>query len=258
MKKIVSKLPTFLLGAIVGITFTGATAVGAATYLKATQSKVKIVVDGAQAKLSESPMNIGGRLYLPVRDTANAMGYSVESVTSSLVSLKEGITASSTSNSGSTGGQSGTVVTTPSSSNSGLANTTASKKVANLRETYSTDGKLDAQKIRTALNNGTLDVNSTDSTNGNNTLLMYVIEEDNFEAYKAINRNALDVNVQRDDGKTALMLTVIENSSFYFGEVINKKPDTKLKDNSSKTALDYAENNPSLRVDLNAYMLFNK
>ncbi|MCG7377390.1 copper amine oxidase N-terminal domain-containing protein [Paenibacillus sp. ACRSA] len=258
MKKILSKIPTFTLGLIVGVAVTAGTAVGAATYLKATQSNVKIVVDGNQAKLSDSPMNIGGRLYLPVRDTANVMGYSVESVTSSQVSLKEGLTASNTANGGSTSGQSGTVVTTPSSSNSGSANTTASRKIANLRETYSTNGKLDAEKIRIALNNGALDVNSTDSTNGNNTLLMYVIEEDNFEAYKAINRNALDVNIQRDDGKTALMMTVIENSSFYFGEVINKKPDTKLKDNSSKTALDYAENNSSLRVDLNAYMLFNK
>ncbi|NMI04805.1 hypothetical protein HF638_12510 [Paenibacillus sp. SZ31] len=254
MKKIVSKLPTFLLGAIVGITFTAGTEIGAATYLKATQSNVKVVVDGTQAKLSDSPLNVNGRLYLPVRETANAMGYTVESVTSSQVSLKEGATSSNVTNSGSTSGQSGTVVTAPSNNNT---NTTASKKVKNLKETYSTNGKLDADKIRTALNNGTLDVNAQDSETLE-TLLMLVVKEDNFEAYKAINRNALDVNVQRYDGKTALMLTVIENSSFYFGEVINKNPDTKLKDNSSKTALDYAENNPSLRVDLNAYMLFNK
>ncbi|WDQ34981.1 stalk domain-containing protein [Paenibacillus marchantiae] len=257
MKKMFTKLPTFLLGAVVGITLTTGTAVGATTYLKATQSNVKIVVDGTQAKLSDSPLNVNGRLYLPVRDTANAMGYSVESVTSTQVSLEKGSTTNSTTNTGSTGSQSGSAIV-PSQSSDNNTSTTTSKKVKNLRETYSTDEKLDAEKIRTALNNGTLDVNAQDSTNGGNTLLMYVIEEDNFEAYKAINRNALDVNVQRDDGKTALMLSVIENSSFYFGEVINKKPDTKLKDNSKKTALDYAENNSSLRVDLNAYMLFNK
>ncbi|MCM3134587.1 copper amine oxidase N-terminal domain-containing protein [Paenibacillus polysaccharolyticus] len=247
MKKMFKKLPTFLLGAVVGITFTGATAVGAATYLKATQSNVKVIVDGTQAKLSDSPLNVNGRLYLPVRDTANAMGYSVESVTSSQVSLKEGVATSNATNTGSTG----TTVTTPSNN----TNETASKKVKNLRETYSTDGKLDPDKIRTALNNGTLDVNSQDSTNGNNTLLMYVIEENNYEAYKAIKRNALDVNVQRDDGKTALMLTVISKNDFYFGEMTNLKADAKLKDNSGKQAIDYADDNSTEQRYLKIYMM---
>ncbi|PIH61599.1 hypothetical protein CS562_03775 [Paenibacillus sp. LK1] len=266
----ISKLSTFTLGAIVGITVTAGSAVGAAAYLKATQSNVKIVVDGTQAKLSESPLNVNGKLYLPVRDTANAMGYSVESVTSSTVSLKEGVSKSNAttnsgttaqsgtgSNNGSTGGQSGTDTTNPSKPSTTNNNST-SKKVNNLKETYSTDGKLDAEKIRTALNNGTLDVNAQDSSNGGNTLLMYAIEEENYEAYKAINRNALDVNTQRDDLKTALHITLINNNSFYFGELINKKPNATLKDSSGKTALDYADKNSSLRVDLNAYMLFNK
>lgn len=248
MKKMVSKLPTFMLGAVVGITLTAGTAVGAATYLKATQSNIKIVVDGSQAKLSESPLNVNGRLYLPVRDTANALGYSVDSVTSSQVSLKEETTTKNSSSTGSNDSSSGTTVTKPSTS------TTASKKVENLRETYSTDGKLDAEKIRTALNNGTLDVNATDSTNGNNTLLMYVIEENNYEAFKAIKRNALDVNVQRDDGKTALMLSVINKNSFYFGEINELKPDYLIKDKDGKQAYDYAEKNSSFQIGLKIYM----
>lgn len=251
MKKIISKLPTFMLGAVVGVTLTAGTAVGAATYLKATQSNVKVVVDGTQAKLSDSPLNVNGRLYLPVRDTANAMGYSVESVTSSQVSLKESATSSNT-----------TTTTTNSSNttpnNSTATNSTTSKKVKNLKETYSTDGKLDAEKIRTALNNDTLDVNATDSTNGNNTLLMYVIEENNYEAFKAINRNALDVNVQRDDGKTALHIAVLEKNSFYFGEIMDKKPSVTMKDSDGKIPIDYSEKNSSFNLRLNAYMLFNK
>ncbi|WP_340031123.1 stalk domain-containing protein [Paenibacillus sp. FSL K6-1122] len=252
MKKMFKKLPTFLFGAVVGVAVTAGTAVGAATYLKATQSNVKIVVDGTQAKLSESPMNIGGRLYLPVRDTANALGYSVESITSSQVSLKEGVTANSTTNTGPTGVQFGTVVTTPSNNNT---NTTASKKVKDLKEIYSTDNKLDAEKIRTALNNGTLDVNAQDLSNGGNTLLMYVVEENNYEAYKAIKRNALDVNVQRDDGKTALMLTVITKNDFYFGEMTNLKADAKIKDSSKKQAIDYADDNSTEQRYLKIYMM---
>ncbi|WP_339236234.1 stalk domain-containing protein [Paenibacillus sp. FSL R5-0517] len=252
MKKLASKIPTFMLGAIVGITLTAGTAVGATAYLKATQSNVKLMVDGSQAKLSDSPLIVSGRLYLPVRDTANAMGYSVESVTSFQVSLKESVTTNSTTNTGSTGGQSGTVVTTPSNNNS---NTTSIKKVKNLKETYSTDGKLDAEKIRTALNNGSLGVNAQDSSNGGNTLLMYVIEENNYEAYKAIKRNALNVDVQRDDGKTALMLTIINKNDFYFGEMTSLKADAALTDKTGKQAIDYADDNSTEQRYLKIYMM---
>ncbi|PYY28371.1 stalk domain-containing protein [Paenibacillus illinoisensis] len=250
MKKLAAKLPTFLLGAVVGITLTAGTAVGAATYLKATQSNVKIVVDGSQAKLSDSPLNVNGRLYLPVRDTANALGYSVESVSSSKVSLKESTSdGNSTTTSSSNNASSGNNTINPNT------NTIVGKKVKNLKETYSTEGKLDADKIRTALNSGVLGVNDQDSTNGGNTLLMYAIEENNFEAYKAIKRNALDVNVQRDDGKTALMLSVINKNSFYFGEINELKPDYLIKDNNGKQAYDYAEKNSSFQIGLKIYMM---
>lgn len=124
-----------------------------------------------------------------------------------------------------------------------------------MKEIYSTDNKLDAEKIRTALNNGTLDVNAQDLSNGGNTLLMYVIEENNYEAYKAIKRNALDVNVQRDDGKTALMLTVITKNDFYFGEMTNLKADAKIKDSSKKQAIDYADDNSTEQRYLKIYMM---
>lgn len=236
-----------MLGAIVGVAVTAGSAVGAATYLKATQSNVKIVVDGTQAKLSDSPLNVNGKLYLPVRDTANAMGYSVESVNSSQVSLKE-----SSNNSSSTTSTSNSSTTTPS--NSTNANTTTSKKVKNLKEAYSTDGKLDAEKIRVALNDGSLDINAQDSSNGDNTLLMYAIEEKNYEAYKALKRNSLNPNIQRTDGKTALHLVTINEDRFYFGELKNLKADPDIKDNSSMKPLDYAKEDSAMYDLLRIYM----
>ncbi|MGV2887918.1 stalk domain-containing protein [Paenibacillus taichungensis] len=256
MKKMIGKLSTFTLGAIVGITVTAGTAVGAASYLKATQSNVKIVVDGTQAKLSESPLNVNGKLYLPVRDTANAMGYSVESVTSTQVSLKEGTSTSNGTNNGSTGSNdssSGTTVTNPSTNN----NNSTSKKVKNLKETYSTDDKLDAEKIRTALNIGTLDVNAQDSTDGNS-LLHYVVLEDNYEVFRAINRNALNPNLQNNQGQTALMLAVINDKGQLYGEIRDLKPDVTIKDKSGKQVIDYADPNSTYYSSLRAYMLFNK
>ncbi|MFS0857331.1 stalk domain-containing protein [Paenibacillus taichungensis] len=252
MKKMLRKMSTFTLGLIVGVTFTGATAVGAATYLKATQSNVKIVVDGTQAKLSESPLNVNGKLYLPVRDTANAMGYSVESVSSTQVSLKEGVSASSTSNSSSTVDKTGSAEL-PSQN----TNTTTSKKVKNLKDTYSTDGKLDAEKIRTALNNGSLDVNAQDSDDGN-TLLHYVVMEENYEAFKAIKRNALNVNLKNLLGQTPIMITVIEDKGFYFGEIRDLKPDLNITDNSGKKVIDLADPKSTYYSTLRGDMLFSK
>lgn len=247
MKKMLSKVPTFMLGAIVGVTVTAGSAVGAATYLKATQSNVKLVVDGSQAKLSESPLNVNGKLYLPVRDTANAMGYSVESVTSTQVSLKESVTDSSSVTS-----PTNNTPTTPS--NPTNTNTTASKKVKNLKETYSTDGKLDATKIRTALDNKSLDLNAVDQDTGN-ALIHYVIEENNFEAFKAIKRNALNVNVQNSLGQTPLHIAILNNSSFYLGELKDLKANADLKDNNGSKPIDLAKKNSPNYISLEAYML---
>jgi len=251
MKKMLSKMPAFMLGAIVGVAVTAGSAVGAATYLKATQSNVKLVVDGSQAKLSESPLNVNGKLYLPVRDTANAMGYSVESVTSSTVSLKENSTnsSSSTSNSGSTSSTS-----TNSVNNTKPQSTTANKKVKNLQETYSTDGKLDTTKIRSALDNKTLDLNAVDQDTGN-TLLHYAIEENNFEAFKAIKRNALNVNIQNSLGQTPLHIAILNNSSFYLGELKDLKADANIKDDEGNLPIDLAKKNSPNYISLEAYML---
>ncbi|MGE7054951.1 stalk domain-containing protein, partial [Paenibacillus glucanolyticus] len=75
MKKRFSSVPAFALGAIVGVTLTAGTAVGAAVYLKAVPSPAKIVVNSSEVKLSEPPVVIQNKLYVPVRDFSEALGY---------------------------------------------------------------------------------------------------------------------------------------------------------------------------------------
>ncbi|WP_260865860.1 stalk domain-containing protein [Paenibacillus xylanexedens] len=255
MKKLVSKIPTFMLGAIVGIALTAGTAVGAATYLKATQSNVKIIVDGTQAKLSESPLNVNGKLYLPIRDTANAMGYSVESVTSSQVSLKEGISKSNaTTNNGSTE----TSVNNPSNSNNTTTtNNTGGQYVQGLHEKYSTDGKLDAAKIKEAITTKKISVNAQDKETGNS-LMHYVVLENNYSLFIAIKRNALDVNLQNNEKQTPLHLAVINKNSFYYGELRDLKANPTIEDKNSLLPIDYAEKNSVFDIGLDAYMRFYK
>lgn len=254
MKKMVKKLPTFLLGAIVGVTVTAGTAVGAATYLKATQSNVKIVVDGSQAKLSESPMNINGKLYLPVRDTANAMGYSVESVTSSQVSLKEGVSASSTTSNGSTGNS---VNNSNNSNNSTTTNNSGGQYVQGLHEKYSTDGKLDAAKVKEAITTQKITVNTQDKDTGNS-LMHYVVLENNYSLYLSIKRNALDVNLLNNQKQTPLHLAVINKNSFYYGELEQLKANPNIEDKNGLLPIDYAEKNSVFDIGLDAYMRFYK
>ena len=59
---------------------TAGTAVGAAVYLKAFPSHSKIMVNGSEARLSDSPVVIQNKLYVPVRDFSEALGYRVGSV----------------------------------------------------------------------------------------------------------------------------------------------------------------------------------
>ncbi|WP_340018376.1 stalk domain-containing protein [Paenibacillus sp. FSL H3-0457] len=254
MKKLVTKIPTFLLGAVVGITLTGATAVGAATYLKVTQSNVKVVVDGSQAKLSDSPLNVNGRLYLPVRDTANAMGYTVESVTSSQVSLKEGF---STSNATSNNGSTVTSVTNSNSNKSSTSKNTGGQYVQGLHEKYSTNGKLDAVKVKEAITAKEIIVNTQDKETGNS-LMHYVVLENNYSLYLTIKRNALDVNLRNKQKQTPLHLSVINKNSFYYGELEQLNANPKIEDINGLLPIDYAEKNSVFDIGLDAYMRFYK
>ncbi|WP_019420052.1 stalk domain-containing protein, partial [Paenibacillus sp. OSY-SE] len=206
MKKLITKTPAFLLGLLVGAILTAGTAVGAATFYKAMPMNIKVVVGENQAKLSESPLNVNGKTYLPLRDTASALGYSVQSVTSSEITLKEKANVDKEKNQKNT------------AKNDKTKTTIKTVKMKNLKETYSTDGKLDAAKIKEALNNGTLDVNAQDSDTGM-TLMHYVVLEDNYEAYKAIRRNDLNVDIPDNNGQTPLFLSVIDQNSFFFGEL---------------------------------------
>ncbi|OMD78247.1 ankyrin repeat domain-containing protein [Paenibacillus odorifer] len=237
------KIPTFALGLIVGITLTAGTAVGAATYLKATPKTVKIVV-GSNQKSVEA-MNVQNKLYVPVRDAGDSFGYSVSGVTSSTVTFAEGVTT----NSAGTG------------TNAGNENTSSTKAggeyVQDLHKKYSTDGKLDAEKIKAALAAKEITINVQDKETGNS-LLHYVVLEDNFAVFSVIKVNALNVNLQNKEGQTALILAVIEKSDFYTSEMKNLKAKATIKDNSGKQAIEYAEKNSAIETGLTTYMFFNK
>ncbi|MBN3522250.1 stalk domain-containing protein [Paenibacillus apiarius] len=236
------KITILITGIFIGVALSAGTVVGATTYLKATQSNVKLVVNDTEAKLSNPPVHVNGKLYLPVRDTANALGYSVQSITRSTVTLKEGISQN-----------------TSAQTNDSKAKENIHKKenqmVKNLKETYSTDGKLDAAKLKEALNNATLDVNAQDADTGM-TLMHYVVLEDNYEVYKAIIRNDLNVNIPDNNGQTPLFLSVIHKNSFYFGELRDElNADVMIKDSEGKQAIDYADKNSTFYRSLRFRML---
>ncbi|WP_326119110.1 stalk domain-containing protein [Paenibacillus lautus] len=49
-------------------------------FLKAVPSHSKILVNGSEAKLSESPVVIQNKLYVPLRDFSEALEYQIGSV----------------------------------------------------------------------------------------------------------------------------------------------------------------------------------
>ncbi|MNC17560.1 hypothetical protein D3C75_654460 [compost metagenome] len=236
--KEMKKIPTFALGLIVGATLTAGTVVGASNSLSAIQKTVKLVVDGKST--SVSAVNVNNKLYIPVRDAGNSFGYSVTGVTSSAVTFSEGTT--STTASVSTGTSTSTTATT------------GGEYVEGLHDKYSTDGKLDANKIKVGLAAGEITVNAQEESNGTS-LLQYAIKENNFEVYSLIKVNSLNVNLQDNSGNTALHTAVICDSIFYVGELKTLKVDATIKNKDGKQAIDYATKNSSIQINLEAYML---
>nr|WP_087433209.1 Hsp20 family protein [Paenibacillus apiarius] len=232
-----------MLGLLVGAILTAGTAVGAATFYKAMPMNITVVVGENQAKLSDSPLNVNGKTYLPLRDTASALGYSVQSVTSSEITLKERTKVNTEKEQKNT------------TKNNNTKMPIQTVKMKNLKETYSIDGKLDPAKIKAALENGSLDVNAQDSDTGM-TLMHYVVLEDNYEAYEAIRRNDLNVNIPDNNGQTPLFLSVIHKNHFFFGELRDDlNADFMIKDSEGKQAIDYADKNSTFYLSLRAKML---
>ncbi|KOS03328.1 stalk domain-containing protein, partial [Paenibacillus polymyxa] len=114
------------------------------TYLKATLTPTKIIVDGEQAKLSDSPINVNGKAYLPLRDTASAMGYNVASASGGKIELvkSNGTTPAPSS--------------TPSATTTTKSESPATTAVKSGGKTFNVDqyakgDKLDSEKIAAAI-----------------------------------------------------------------------------------------------------------
>lgn len=232
------KIPTFLMGAVVGVTLTAGTTIGAANYLKATQQTVKIVVGSNQS--SVSAVNVNNKLYIPVRDAGNTFGYSVSGVTSSTVTFAEGATKP---------------VISEIKKGSTASTQVGGEYVQGLHEKYSTDGKLDAAKVKAGIAAKEISINAQDKETGLS-LLQYVIKENNFAVYSVIKINSLNPNLQDNEGNTALHTSIIEKSNFYFGELINEyRADAQIKNIEGKLPLDLAEKNSSEYIMLKGYMM---
>ncbi|WP_028588874.1 stalk domain-containing protein [Paenibacillus massiliensis] len=237
------KLSLFIAGTVFGIVLATASVAGASTYLKATQLTTKVYVDGKEAKLSEKPISVNGRSYLPVRDTANALGYSVASATGAKIELVQGgVTSAPTS-------QSTTTKAEPASTTK-----IAGSKIANLEQTYTKGDKLDAAQIATDIASGKIDLNVQDSNNGK-TLLMLVIEKDDFETYKVIRKNALKPDLQDSNGNTALHYAIKHRLVFYIGAMIDMDADASIKNKDGNKPIDLFQKGDTGWPEMRAYMI---
>jgi hypothetical protein len=247
------KISVFSIGLLTGIVVAASGVAGAATYLKATPKTVKIVVGSNHS--SVEAMNVNDKLYVPVRDAGVSFGYNVSGVTSSTVTFNK----ASTGSVGSTDNKPNTSNSNNNTTNNANNNNTkaGAELVEGLHDKYSTDGKLDANKVKAGIAAKEITVNAQDKETGNS-LLHYVVLENNYAAYLAIKLNALNVNVVNNEKQTPLHFAVKEKNSFYFGELKELKANPNLKDNFGLLPIDYAGNNTVFVTGLEGYMLFHK
>jgi hypothetical protein len=229
------KIPTFLLGTLVGVALTCSTVVGAANYLKATAKDVKLTVGNKVT--SVSAVNVNNKLYIPVRDSGEAFGFHVADVTSSAVTFKEKNSSTTTSNS----------ATSTSSKNQG------DNYVTGLEKNYSVDGKINAEKVALGIASGELTINSADADSGNS-LIHYAVLQDNFALYQVIKKNDLNVDSINKQQQTPLHFAIINKRAFFLGELKTLKADPNIKDSNGKLPIDYAEPNSSDYNSLKVYM----
>ncbi|TKH44216.1 hypothetical protein C1I60_12865 [Paenibacillus terrae] len=243
MKK---RIPTFLAGAIVGAAVVLSSVAGASTYLKATLTpNTKIVVNGEQATLSDSPINLNGKAYLPLRDTASAMGFKVASASSGKIELVK------------SNGTVSTPSSTPSTATSTKSEpvTTAVKqggKTFNVDQ-YTKGDKLDSEKIAAAIASGELTINSQDA-NGDS-ILHWVIRKDDYATWLIIKKNGLNVNILNNKKQSPLHEAALQNSNFYIGELESLHANPKLMDIEGKKPIEYIRLNSSNYISLEVYMM---
>ncbi|WP_098741708.1 stalk domain-containing protein [Paenibacillus sp. EZ-K15] len=248
MKKRFSSIPAFALGAIVGVALTAGTVVGAAVYLKAVPSHSKILVNGSEAKLTESPVVIQNKLYVPVRDFSEALGYQVGSVGADQIGI---IPKSSNGEAIPVG------PTTPSESEGAPAQ--ERPLVKNLGKLIEVNGELNMQKIYIVIAAGEAKLYSQDEATGNGLLHYLILNGDSslYDPFVQMDGKAgeLDYNLPNFDGQTPLHLAVIHKNDFFIDKLLNQhKVDASIQDASGKTALDYAEKDSKQYKTLTAYI----
>jgi len=194
----------------------------AATEIIAKQSSYKVKVDGIEQKLSNKPVTINGSAYLPVREVASITGYDVkfDGKSGTINLLGEGYVESSAEK-------------TSNPNKDGVY-------VKNLSTKYNNDkDQLDASLLKEAIKSGELNVNAQDQDTGES-LFHLVIKQNNFPAYEVIKANKINPSLKDNEGLTPLHVAVIEENSFYYGELKNEFNVKQHKDNSGKYPIDYA------------------
>ncbi|MGG1877021.1 ankyrin repeat domain-containing protein [Paenibacillus cisolokensis] len=257
MKKKWTTVPSFVLGAVVGTALTAGTAVGAAYYLKAVPSEIAVVVDNEEVKLSAPPVVIDNKLYVPVREYSNALGYRVSSVQSDQIGIvKEEGPESSVSAPASD-------FPPPSSSSSYSPSAPSSlferQIVSDLGDRLKVNGEIIIEKIFLMVAAGEITLVSKDEATGNG-LLHYIIMSENESLYEPVvnldgQAGNLDYNLRNLEGQTPLHMAVIHQSDFYLDKLLNvHQVDATIKDAHGKTPLDYADKGSAIYEKLEKYL----
>ncbi|GIP32601.1 stalk domain-containing protein [Paenibacillus sp. J2TS4] len=232
----------FIAGVIVGALVATGTSVYAASQITGMFADFNVLVNGNKVSLEQEPLVVDGSTYLKVREISEMLGYEVqyENVSRTISLSNDGKKYLTNDDSGK-----GELMEEKS--------VVEGKYIKDLATKYSEDGKLNAEKIKTAIENGILDVNSQDEETGDS-LFILAIKENNFPVYEVLKYRGVDPELANREGKTPLHIAVIENNDFFYGELTNYfEVKTKIKDSDGKMPIDYADKTSSTFRSLRMY-----
>lgn len=214
MKQKLQIITAFLCGAVFfsGISY-------AAEELKARTTNYSIEYNGEVMKLDDPVLSVNSKSHIPLRGVLESLGYDV--------GFENGVISLTDEN---------YVPVEP------VEEVKADGKGTNdLSAKYSVDGKLNGALLKAAIEAKEVDVNAQDSKTGES-FFHVIIKENNYDAYKVISAKGINPNLKDKEGRTPFHIAVIEDNSFYFGELRSNFRVEQYKDNDGKYPIDYAEN----------------
>jgi hypothetical protein len=221
----------FLIGLLVGIALSfSSVAFANNEEVKGIFASFRILINGKEIQLEQQPLVIDGSTYLPLRKISELFGYEVQ--------YEDSTRTISLSNDGK---KYLSNLDKEEYSNLQSQDQPTNHFVLDLKNKYSSNGKLNLDLIKEGIEKKELTLNSQDEETGDS-LLILSIRENNYQVFNYLATNGANLELPNKNGETPLHIATFIKSGFYMSELLTTyRVNPEIKDNNNKRPIDYVD-----------------